>query len=277
MIALFKRIAVLCLLSLLHFNIASGSSSRYLELVDSVDYYISKELWNMAEQKIMEALRLEPANFSNSLLLNNLGIVRSHKKEYDKAVEAYTLGISMAPSSTVLYNNRARAYLMLDSVHTALKDVDFSLSIDSIQEWPLQTMGYMYLYDNDITNAEKVFNFLKLKFPENSFAYAGLADIQERLGNRENALQLYGKSLELNPDEPEIMVSEIFLLIDLEKFSEARSKIKRGISLFPEDPMFYLLRGYLHRLNYRQQEAQADKKTAIDKGLDPAYVSRFIP
>lgn len=252
-------------------------SKRYLELVDSADYYISKELWNMAEKKLTEALRLEPANISNSLLLSNLGVVQYQKGEYKKAVESYTLGLGLTPSSTVLLNNRAKAYLSLNSVHDAMKDIDKSLSIDSIQEWPLQMRGYIYLYDNDTANAEKLFKYLHTKFPKNALSYSGLADLEERKGNKEEALKLYDQSLKLDPEDQEVLISKIYLMIDTRKYSEARSDLREAINKFPEEPMFYLLRGYLHRLNYRNEEAQADKKTAIDKGLDPSYVNQFIP
>ncbi len=41
--------------------------------------------------------------------------------------------------------------------------------------------------------------------------------------------------------------------------------------------MFYLFRGYLHKLNYRNEEAAADKKIALDKGLDPQIVEQYLP
>lgn len=252
-------------------------SERYMELVDSADYYISKELWNMAEKKLKEALRLEPANISNALLLSNLGVVQYQKGEYKKAVDSYSSGLGLNPSSTVLLNNRAKAFLTLNSVKEAKEDIDKSLSIDSIQEWPLQMRGYIYLYDNDTANAEKLFKYLHKTFPENALAYSGLADLEERKGNKEEALKLYDQSLKLDPEDHEVLISKIYLLIDTEKYSEARTDLKEAIKKFPEEPMFYLLRGYLHRLNYRNQEAQADKKTAIDKGLDPSYVNQFIP
>lgn len=252
-------------------------SERYLELVDSADYYISKELWGMAEKNLTEALRLEPANISNSLLLSNLGVVQFQKGEYKKAIDSYTLGLGLTPSSTVLLNNRAKAYLSLNSVTEAKKDIDKSLSIDSIQEWPLQMRGYIYLYDNDTENAEKLFKFIHQKFPKNALAYSGLADIEERKGNKEEAIKLYDKSLELDPEDQEVLISKIYLLIDTGKYTEARADLRVAINKFPEEGMFYLLRGYLHKLNYRTAEAQADKKTAIDKGIDPSYVNQFIP
>ena len=63
----------------------------------------------------------------------------------------------------------------------------------------------------------------------------------------------------------------------MDKYSDASADIREGIDRYPENPFFYIWRGYLHRLNYRQDEAEADKKIAIAKGADPQFVKFYIP
>lgn len=254
-----------------------ASQNRYMELADSAEYYINLELWTKAEEKIIEALRLEPANFNNSLLLSNLGTIRTHKEEYDKAIEAYTLALSIAPSSATLHNNRARAYIMKEDLPKAIEDIDKSLQIDSIQEWTLQTRGLIYLQENQPEKASQIFTTLKNNFPDNPIAYSGLATLFARQGDVEKALEFYETSLNKDPDDEEILCNYVFLLIETEKYSEARTHLRKAIDRNPANPIFYLLRGYIHRLNFLLNEAQADKKTAIEKGIDPVYASQFIP
>lgn len=254
-----------------------AQSERYLELADSADYYISNKLWNKAEVKIMEALRLEPANFNNSLLLSNLGIIQIEKGDLEKAIDSFSLGISIAPSSTVLLNNRARAYLLKNDVDAAITDIDLSLSLDSIQEWPLQSRALIYTQNGDNNNAEYLFNKLQKNFPKNAIAYSGLGTLSVRKGDINSALQLFKFSLELNPEDEDTLVSYVFLLIEKEEYAEARRLLRGAIEKNPENGIFYLLRGYVHRRNYRPDEAQADKKTAIQKGINPSYASQYIP
>ena len=258
-------------------SLFAQNSTKYLTLADSADYYIAHELWNKAENSLLEALRLEPGNFHNSLLLSNLGIVQINKEEFDKAINSFTLSLAIAPSSTVVYNNRAHTYLLLDKIAEAENDLDASLGLDSIQEWPLQMRGLLYVRDNDDDNAKELLTKLKSHFPENSMAYSGLATLAVRKGDVDEAMELYKKAIDLMPGDEETLCSYIFLLIEIEKFTEARSLLKEALENNSNNPMFYLLRGYLHRLNYRNEEAQADKKTAIAKGLDPSYVKSFIP
>ena len=258
-------------------HICFPSSPRYLELADSADYFIAHDNWPRAEKAILEALRLEPANFSNSLLLANLGLVQSNMGQFDKALQSLSLGLNIAPSSAVLLNNRAHTYLMMDSVAKATLDLDRSLSIDSIQEWTLQTRAFIYLQDKNTKKAEDILQKMVVNFPNNPSVFSGLAVNAEYDGNYEEAKKLYQKALELNEKDDEARESLIALLIKNNDYTAARSQIKKGLELNAENPMYYLLRGYLHRLNFRLEEAQADKKIAVSKGLDASYVSSFIP
>ena len=274
---LWARIIWLFILFILGRHVCFPTSPRYMELADSADFFIERENWPKAEEKIIQALRIEPANFTNSLLLANLGLVQTSMGEYEKALQSLTLGLNIAPRSTVILNNRAHTYILVDDIEKAEADLDKSLEIDSLQEWPLQTRAFLYLQKSDFENAGQIFDKMMSNFPENPSVYTGKATIAEALGNTEEALAFYSKALSLDPTDDETREAYIFLIIKQENYSEARSKLREALEINPENPMFYLLRGYLHRLNFRPDEALADKKIAISKGLDPKLVSDFIP
>lgn len=274
---MWNRVIWLFILFLLGRHLGFPASPRYLELADSADYFIAHENWPRAENAIIEALRLEPANFSNSLLLANLGLVQANKGEYDKAIASLSLGLNLAPSSTVLLNNRAHTYLLTDSIASATKDLDRSLQIDSLQEWTLQTRAFIYLQDKEPQKALSIFDKMKNEFPENSKVYSGIAAIAEMNDDLGGALTNYKKALDLDPDDEDSRAAMIMVMIKNGEYTEARTAIREGIKRNEENPMFYLLRGYLHRLNYRYPEAEADKKIALAKGLDPTFVSIYIP
>ena len=68
----FKECALIIFFSLLCSSIgASASSPRYIALADSADMLIKSEKWDEAEKTILTALRLEPGNFTNAMLLSN--------------------------------------------------------------------------------------------------------------------------------------------------------------------------------------------------------------
>lgn len=253
-----------------------ASASEYLVLVEKSDSLIEKENWIEAEKTILEALRKEPANFSNSLLLSNLGIVRNNQGHYQDALEAFSLGLSLQPSSTVLHNNRALTYLYIGDYDSAADDLNFSLDVDSIQEWPLQMKGLLLMKKGDVETAKKNFLDLLAHYPSNYVAYSSLGTISEIEGDKAKAMEYFNKALELN-DDVETRSSRILLKIRNGEYSEAKKEINECINKSPEEPMFYILRGYLHKLNFRNEEAAADKKIAIAKGADLEIVDYYLP
>lgn len=257
-------------------NVAGSSSPQYIALADSADIYIKREKWEQAERVIIQALRLEPANFSNSLLLSNLGVVQTNQGRYEEALESFRLGLSLSPKSTTIRNNRAWTRIITNDISGAMEDLDVSLSNDSLQEWPLQMRGLLRVSLNDLPGARHDFLLLSRQYPGNEIAMSGLGRISEKEGKPEEALRYYDEALSIKED-PEIHSARILLKIGMEKFSDASAEIRKCIDKYPEDPYFYLLRGYLHRLNYRIEEAKADKKIALDKGADPQTVEHFLP
>ena len=257
-------------------GIATASSPRYIALADSADMYIKNENWMEAEHTIVKALRLEPANFSNSLLFSNLGICRTNRGDYNGALEAFDLGLSIAPGSAVIRNNRAKTYIMMRDYGNALADLDESLRIDSVQEWPLQTRGLLRMRGNDLDGARRDFTLLLKRFPYNFTAMEGLGGIAEAEGKHDEAIKYYDEALKM-VDNPETRSARILIKINTERYSDASADIFESISKYPDYSDFYVWRGYLHRLNYRNEEALADKKNAINKGADPQFVERFIP
>lgn len=255
--------------------VAYASSPRYIALADSADNYIKAENWEMAEKTLLSALRLEPGNFSNSLLLSNLGVIQTRQGRMDEALESFRLGLSIAPRSSVLYTNRARTYLHLKRYQDALADINETLSIDSIQEWPLQMRGFL-LINTDPERAKKDFTRLSKYYPHNALAMTGLAAVAEKEGNFNDALKYYDESLKIE-DNPDIRFSRILLKINMQQYSEASEDISESIKLFPQEGQLYLIRGYLHKLNYRNEEAAIDKKIALDKGTDKQLVDQFFP
>lgn len=254
---------------------ASASSPRYLALADSADNYIKRERWEKAEESILKALRLEPGNFTNSLLLSNLGIVQTHQGKLDEALESFRLGLSISPRSSVIRTNRARTLLQLGRYEEALTDLNETLSIDSLQEWPLQIRGRL-LIATDMEKARKDFETLQRHYPSNPSAKTGLAAIAEKEGNGEKALSLYAEALRLE-DDPDTRFMRILLEINMNRYLEASEEISDAIKDFPTVGDFYLLRGLLHRLQYRYDEAKIDKKIALDKGSDRQLVDEILP
>lgn len=270
-----KRFAIISLF--LFFTIGcSASSPRYLALVDSADNYLRQERWIQAEELLLKALRLEPANFNNSLLLSNLGVAQTYEGRYEEALESFRLGLSISPNSSTLRNNRAKTYIFLKENNKALDDLNKSLDIDSVQEWPLQMKGLLLMENGNFEEARNILSSLVKHFPKNEVAISSLGKLAEIEGKNDEALKYYDEALRIS-DDPTTRSWRILLKINLERLSDAAVDIRDALKRYPDLPDFYIWRGYLHRLNYRLEEAQADKKIALSKGADRQFIEKFIP
>lgn len=272
-----KHIKILILLFLIFSGFCvKAESPEYLALVDSADNYMRRERWQDAENVIERAMRLEPGSFSNSMLFSNLGVARTHLKRYDDALEAFRLGLSIAPGSSTLRNNRATTLMYLGKYHAALNDLDESLEIDSLQEWPRRMRGLLRLGINDVEGARADLTKAVVLFPPNGSTLGALARVEMREGHASEALTLFDKAIALD-DNPESRLERILLKIAMKRYTEAREDIAESMQKYPDDGDFFVARGYLHLLNYRYEEAEIDKKIALEKGVDAQFVERFIP
>ena len=96
----------------------------YYELVDSAELCIQEKEWERAEVFIKEALRVQPDNFNNSLLLSNLATVQRYQGRNEDALKNYSIALFMTPNAVTLLKNRASLYLDMDSIEKAYSDYD---------------------------------------------------------------------------------------------------------------------------------------------------------
>ena len=91
----------------------------YYQWVERADSCIKAKDWAGAEQALLSALRAEPANGQNSLLMSNLGTVQRYAGKYDEALRSYSNGLLMTPNSVTLLRNRAALFSEIDSIDRA--------------------------------------------------------------------------------------------------------------------------------------------------------------
>lgn len=255
---------------------ATAQSEKYLALTDSANNYLKRERWADAERAILEALRLEPANFTNALLLSNLGVARSQMGRHDEALEDFRLALSISPNSTTVRNNRARTLLTARRYVEALQDLNESIEIDSTQTWARQMRGLLLLQAGLPEAAHSDFKRLYQENPDNHTVLTGLAQSAQAKGDNEEALRFYDLAIQCE-DVAETRFSRIMLKLNMERYSDAADDIRTAMEAHPQSPDFFVARARLNRLTYRYADAETDKKIALDKGADPQFVEQYVP
>ncbi|MDE6521968.1 MAG: tetratricopeptide repeat protein [Muribaculaceae bacterium] len=254
---------------------------RYLELADSAQYYIGKENWSEAARCTREALRLDPANVGNVMLFNNLGLASGMEGKYGEAMQCFDIALGRAPKSLPVLTSKAKIQIKSSDTAGAMETLETILSIDSIAEWPLQTRGLLRMRNADYKGAFDDFSRLTKLYPNNTWGPGGLAKCMEMQGYLSEAAGYYADALKRTlPDDEDRVEFQLGLIENLGhtgKLSEALDTAKDAISEHPHDGRLYLLRGWIKKLLLIYREAEADKKLAIDYGVDYQTVERFFP
>lgn len=260
---------------------AAPTYSRYLELADSARYYISKEDWSEAARCTREALRLEPANPGNPMLFSNLGLAAGMEGKIGEAMECFDIALARAPKSIPVLTSKAKIQIKASDAEGALETLDAILAVDSVAEWPLQTRGLLRMRAADYKGAFSDFSTLTKCHPQNTWGPGGLAKCMEMQGYLSEAAGYYADAISrTRPDDEDRVEFQLGLIENLGhtgKLSEALDVAKEAIEEHPHDGRLYLLRGWIKRLLLIYREAEADKKLAIDYGVDYQTIERFFP
>lgn len=242
-------------------------TSTYVQLADSADYYISNKLWSDAERVIIKALKHEPANKSNYLLWSNLGIVRENEDNYEGALEAYTIGLSSAPKSTVLLTNRARALLSLNHREEALEDLEKALAVDSTLQWQSKMRGVLLASLDEDAQALEALEKYTEKFGNDPLVLETMGDIYGGEGDFDRMIEYYKKSYETEQDS-DLLQKMLLTAYAYGKLEDMSEILREGIKKFPRNGTLYLLRAMLNKASYQTDAYESDLKTALNLGVD---------
>ncbi len=267
--------ALLMLLAASGCSCGAEAKTTYMELADSAEYSIRSERWADAEQFLKRALRLQPAYKGNSMLLSNLGVVQTHLGKYGEALQSYDVGLAIGRDSVAILNNRAYTYLTMGDDESALSDLELSLSLDSIQEWPLKMSGLMWMKRSEAVKARPFFEALVRSYPDNASGPSGMGAVESAVGNYAEALVWYDKALAIAPSE-EDWFYKVLLKCRLGKDSEAYDDIREALMLFPRSGNLYALQAYILKSRYQYAEAEQAKKIALDNGAEPQIVEELL-
>jgi Putative Zn-dependent protease, contains TPR repeats len=92
--------------------------------------YIEMKDYAAAEQALKAALRKEPANPNNIMLMVNLGTIQRNLGEYEEALISYNVAIERYPDRAFLKHSRAALYCDMGRYDDAMKDYNTVLLND---------------------------------------------------------------------------------------------------------------------------------------------------
>ena len=250
---------------------AAAKSEPYYDLVGEADKAIADGRFESADSLLLSALRLEPGNPLNVMLINNLGMVRHYMGRDSLALATLNDAHAMAPVSVTVLSNRARVLTDMGRLTDAYADYSRVLELDSTVIEPRYYHGMLALYRGDLATAETDMARLRELSPDHSLTYRGLGAICYATGRYDDAITYYSKLLAREKEVSTYALrAELYLLTD--RLADCSDDIALGLELDPDDAGLYLLRARLNMARFRPDDARADGQRAIDRGADPQTV-----
>lgn len=252
------------------------SAQTYEEMVTKSMDYLDKEDYFSAEQALKAALRKEPANPNNVMLMVNLGTIQRNLGKYDEALVSYNIAIDRFPEKIFLRHSRAALYCEMGEYGEAMKDYNAILLSAPNDLEALYRRGLLHLYNKELLKAEDDFEKINSLAPENLQGKMGIALIMKRRGNWKEAEEYYTDLIYKNKSNAELYFNRAECYLQLNKLARTNEDINKSLELGISDPLIYILRGQLRLAQYDKRMAKEDFMKAQEMGVSEAIVSDFL-
>jgi tetratricopeptide (TPR) repeat protein len=251
------------------------AASDYLKYIDLADEAVRKQDWNRAEELLREAMRSEPSNPQNVMLLSNVGMFQFYRGEDSLALHTLSEARAIAPASTVILNNRAKILRHMGREQDAMKDYDKVIEMDSLNYDAYFNRGYLRLVHGDSVGAKSDLATLERLRPDDPNTLLVLAVMYSNQGRYDEAVSYYNKLIK-KVEKAEYYTGRAMCRLAKGDLAEASDDIGRGLELDPEDGELYYCRAYLHLLQYREEDAKADAALALRYGVSQARIDELF-
>lgn len=250
-------------------------SKEYFDLMGRADKAIKDGKWADAETELRKALRLDPANPSNILLLSNLGMVQFYDGRTEDAISTLSDAHRIAPASVTILLNRARVFTSSGMDDAALRDYSEVITLDSTLAEPRFYRAMIELNRGNLAPARADIDTLAMRHADDRFTHIGLATLLMREGRYADAIPHFNKVLKDNPDAAYLGSRALCYLLTDDP-GAAADDLARAIELDPTDGELYLYRAMLNKVRYRPDDARADGEKAIKFGVAPERVKMLL-
>ena len=253
----------------------SAGARSYYEYVDSADTYINSGEWKKAENSILNALKLEPSNYNNSLLLSNLATIQRMQGRYSEAVNNYTVALNITPNAVTLLNNRGVLYLEIDSIAKAKSDFVRAMELD---EKDIQSKYYCSLIlinEGKFDDAKSLIKKIREIEPNTIEAVDATAKVSQAEKNYHEAIRNYNHLINIER-KIEWIINRAECFLATKSYAQASEDIAEAIEADPENGYVYLLKALLKKNQFESEESLKNIELAVKYGIDRDYAEYFV-
>ena len=248
----------------------SAGGTEYMQLVQWAEEAVAKSDWERAIACLQEAMRTEPANPQNVMLMSNTGMIQHYAGNDSLALHTLTEARAIAPSSVVILKNRATVLTSLGRPDDAMRDY-MIIQMDSTYADAYQDRAVLLMNLDRYTEAETDIERYRSLRPKDPHGTLMLAVIYSNTERTAEAIPLYTELLKSKEEAVYYSARAMCRMVSGDLFSAA-DDIARGLELAPDDAELYFCRAYLNHLRFRDSDRDSDAAKAAALGIDPARI-----
>lgn len=239
----------------------------YLKYMEQADKAIADMKWAEAIENLDQAMKVDPTNHSNVLLLSNKGMLQFYMGNDSLAIETLLIAHELAPSSVTVLQNRARVYTASGKIDRALADYERVMALDTTLVEPLFYHAMLSFQSDSLATSQADIALMKQRFPEHTSTLLAESTMLAYTGQFAEAIPLLDKIISDKPTATDYATRAMCHLMTAQ-LPEASEDIARGLELDPTDGELYLYRALLNKMRYRPDDAKADAEKARMYGVN---------
>lgn len=256
--------------------VCSLSAQTYADMVARAMDYVEKEDYQAAEGALLSALRKEPANPNNAMLMVNLGTIQRNLGKLEEALLSYDVAVQKYPNAPFPRHNRAALYCEMERFDDAMKDYNTILLIDDKDIEALYRRGLLNLNNKNLFAAEEDFEKIIELEPTNLSGKAGLAMIMKRRGEWEPAEKVYSELISEHKANADLYINRAECYLQLKKLARCSDDIAKALELGYNEAYLYILRGQLRLAQYDKLTAKTDFLKAKELNADATVIDEML-
>lgn len=268
---IYITLSVIFLISLQ--SMAQKDYQAYVQ--DALDYTEGQN-FVAAEQAYKAAMREEPANPGNIMLMMNLGTVQRYLEKFDEALISYNVVLQKYPNLPYLLENRARLYCDMDRLDDALKDYTAILMTNPDNLDVLYDRGLVYIALQKLDEAEGDFKNMLSVDQKNVMAKSGLGMVMKRRGEWKGAEQLYSDLIAEDKLNGVLYAYRAECYLDMKRLRSMEDDLDKASQYGYNDYLINILRGQLKLAQYDKLAAREEFKKALEMGAKEELVNDFL-
>ena len=271
-----KSIFFIVVVAICALDCSISSAQNYDELITRSFDYLDADSLPEAEEALREALRIEPGNPGNGMLLLNLGTIQRRQGKLKEAEESYTIGLAFLPNNLTLLNSRAQLFAEMEKYPEAINDYTEVIYHEPENEDAYYERALCKLMNQDTLGARLDLEQIDRFNPKSAKSRLGMAYVYKAQQMWREASELYDALIERNPRNASLLRERAEVFYFSNRMGAALDDVNKSIDFDPRDPYSYLLRAQIRYAKGDKEFARRDLNQALELGLNKDEVRDLI-